>query len=54
MDVVVSLARREGWPRIEVDANVHALAFYERVGFVTDGEVGLEHGIAIRMHLDIE
>ncbi|MEQ1700902.1 MAG: GNAT family N-acetyltransferase [Ilumatobacteraceae bacterium] len=46
-------ARRADAVGIQVDANAHALAFYERIGFVTIGEVTLEHGTAIRMRLDL-
>ena len=42
-------ARLAGAIELHVDANSHALAFYERVGFVAIGEVALEHGIATRM-----
>jgi GNAT superfamily N-acetyltransferase len=50
---VVAVARGVGRGRVEVDANRHALAFYEQVGFVGLGEVSLEFGTAIRMRLDI-
>ena len=46
------LARRAA-PRVEVDANRHALAFYLEVGFVGTEPVVLEHGTAIRMGLDL-
>ena len=39
-------------PRIDVTANPHALAFYESVGFVGDGEVETSGGRAVRMHRD--
>ena len=32
-----------------VDANRHALAFYESAGFLIEGEVALEVGTALRM-----
>jgi GNAT superfamily N-acetyltransferase len=41
-----------GLERIEVTANGHALAFYERVGFVHDGPAETPGGPAFRMHLD--
>lgn len=50
---VRSAATASGHRRVEVDGNAHALAFYESVGFVSVGEVQLEHGTAIRMHLDL-
>jgi GNAT superfamily N-acetyltransferase len=39
-----------GHGRLEVTANPHALAFYEREGFVTDREVGTRFGPGSRMH----
>lgn len=53
VDDLRSTAAAAGRPRVEVDGNAHALAFYESVGFVSVGEVQLEHGTAIRMHLDL-
>jgi GNAT superfamily N-acetyltransferase len=50
---VVAVAAREHVQRVEVTANPHALAFYESVGFVHDGEVETRFGAGIRMHLDI-
>lgn len=50
---VRSAATASGHRRVEVDGNAHARAFYEAVGFVAVGEVQLEHGTAIRMHLDL-
>jgi GNAT superfamily N-acetyltransferase len=41
-----------GVERIEVTANGHAIAFYERVGFVHDGPAETPGGPAFRMHLD--
>jgi len=49
---VVTTAEREHVQRVEVTANPQALAFYETVGFVRDGEVGTRFGAAVRMHLD--
>ena len=46
-------ARRLGC-RLDVTANDHALAFYEQVGFVTDGFVDLEFGRGRRMHLAVD
>ena len=45
--------RRAGTAEIQVDANAHALAFCDQVGFVAIGEVALEHGIATRMTMHI-
>jgi GNAT superfamily N-acetyltransferase len=49
---VLALAGREHVRRVEVTANPHALAFYEKVGFVHDGQVGTRFGEGVRMHLD--
>ena len=43
-----------GVERIDVTANEHALAFYERVGFVHDGPAETPGGPAFRMHLDCD
>lgn len=50
---VVAVAERDHVRRVEVTANPHALAFYESVGFVHDGEVGTRFGPGARMHLDV-
>jgi ribosomal protein S18 acetylase RimI-like enzyme len=39
--------------RIEVTANGHALAFYESVGFISDGIRETQFGPGHRMHLDV-
>jgi GNAT superfamily N-acetyltransferase len=49
----VAVAEREHVQRVEVTANPHALAFYENVGFVHDGEVGTRFGAGARMHLEV-
>jgi len=46
-------AREDGVARIEVTANEHALAFYESVGFVSDGTRQTQFGRGRRMHLDV-
>jgi GNAT superfamily N-acetyltransferase len=46
-------ARRAGLTRIDLTANFHALAFYESVGFVRDGDEQTRFGPAARMHLDL-
>ena len=51
MTDAVAVARAAGATTIEVDANDHALAFYERAGFVAQREVALEYGRALRMRL---
>jgi predicted N-acetyltransferase YhbS len=45
-------ARAQGVSRIEVTANPHAMAFYERAGFVPDGTANTRFGPAPRMRLD--
>lgn len=50
---VLAGAREHGFGRIEVTANHHALAFYETVGFVIDGETETRFGTAPRMHLSV-
>jgi len=50
---VAEQARRRGVSRVEVDANDHALRFYEEVGFVSLERVALDHGTAVRMSLDV-
>jgi diaminopropionate ammonia-lyase len=47
-------ARRAGITRVDLTANPHALAFYERVGFVRDGDEPTRFGTGTRMHLDID
>jgi GNAT superfamily N-acetyltransferase len=49
---VVDLARSCGCPRVEVDGNPHARAFYEAVGFTAVADVATEFGPGIRMRLD--
>jgi len=50
---IVDLARRRDVPRITVTANDHALAFYERAGFVVDGMAETHFRASPRMHLDV-
>ncbi len=50
---VVETARRRGFSQIEVIANPHTVAFYEKVGFVVDGEVETRLGPGHRMYLAI-
>ena len=49
----VAIARDRGMTRLEVTANPRALEFYEKVGFVTVGEVATQFGPGIRMHRDL-
>jgi ribosomal protein S18 acetylase RimI-like enzyme len=53
LDVVAS-ARRDGFERINLTANEHALAFYESLGFVVNGVVETRFRPAPRMHLDLD
>ncbi len=53
IDDVRATTRVAGRDRVEVDGNRHALAFYTAAGFVAGAEVALDHGTAIRMHLDV-
>jgi predicted GNAT family N-acyltransferase len=45
LDALVARARERGLPGVELHAQVHARAFYERAGFVPFGTVYLEAGI---------
>jgi GNAT superfamily N-acetyltransferase len=45
--------RAEGRTRLEVIANRPALALYEKVGFVVDGEAETRFGPALHMHVDL-
>jgi ribosomal protein S18 acetylase RimI-like enzyme len=46
-------AREQGIARIDVTANGHALAFYEGVGFVSDGLSQTQFGRGHRMDVDV-
>ena len=45
LDLLVGRAAERGLPAVELHAQVHARAFYERAGFTPFGEVYLEAGI---------
>jgi GNAT superfamily N-acetyltransferase len=47
----MEVARQHGIQRIEVTANPHALAFYEKTGFAVDHDVATRFGPGPRMHL---
>ncbi len=47
-------ARTNGAARIEVDANDHALRFYESTGFVSSARIALPHGVATRMAITVD
>jgi GNAT superfamily N-acetyltransferase len=53
MQDAAAIARAQGVKRIEVTANPHALAFYERAGFVAAGTTETRFGPAARMHLAV-
>ena len=50
---MIAIARGRGIGRVEVTANPHALAFYEKAGFVTYREVATMFGTAPRMRADV-
>jgi GNAT superfamily N-acetyltransferase len=50
---LIAIARGQGIRRVEVTANQHALAFYEKTGFVVDREVTTMFGPAPRMHMEL-
>ena len=50
---LIAIAHGHGVRRVEVTANQHALAFYEKSGFVVDHEVTTMFGPAPRMHRDM-
>jgi GNAT superfamily N-acetyltransferase len=50
---LIAIARGRGVRRVEVTANQHALAFYEKAGFVAGHEVETRFGPAPRMHLEV-
>jgi len=45
LDLLVARAAERGLPAVELHAQLHARAFYERAGFVPFGEVYVEAGI---------
>jgi len=51
---VVERARRRGVGRVQLDANQHAVGFYEEVGFVAGAQVARDHGTTIRMTLIVD
>jgi len=53
VDDVMGFARSTGVARVAVDANPHARAFYESVGFEGDGPAVTEFGPGVRMHRDV-
>ena len=53
VDDLATRARQAGARRVDVTANLLAVGFYEKVGFVGAGEVPTQFGPALRMHLDL-
>ena len=51
---LIATARGRGIGRVEVTANQHALAFYEKAGFVIYREEATRFGPAPRMRLDVD
>ena len=48
MEAVIKAAREAGHPHAALSAQLHALAFYERLGFVAHGDVFMDAGIPHR------
>lgn len=48
MKAAIEAARHAGHSQVALSAQVHALAFYERLGFVAHGEAFLDAGIPHR------
>lgn len=49
LEALVAHARGQGWPEVTLHAQLHALPFYARAGFVPAGPVFAEAGIAHRL-----
>ena len=48
LSTLVEQARKRGFPRLQLHAQEHAIAFYRRHGFVAEGEIFDEAGIVHR------
>ncbi|MFN2409927.1 MAG: GNAT family N-acetyltransferase [Halomonas sp.] len=48
MAAAIATAQRVGHPEVALSSQLHALAFYERLGFVAHGEVFMDAGIPHR------
>nr|WP_301272807.1 MULTISPECIES: GNAT family N-acetyltransferase [unclassified Halomonas] len=48
MEAAIKAAREAGHPHAALSAQLHALAFYERLGFVAHGDVFMDAGIPHR------
>lgn len=54
LDVALRAARTAGWPEVTLHAQIDAIPFYRRAGFVADGDIFIEAGIRHRaMHLNL-
>ena len=54
MQAAIAAAQRQGHPAVELTAQTHALAFYERLGFTAFGDIFLDAGIPHRsMRLEL-
>lgn len=51
---LIDLAREQGFRRVFLDAQVEAIAFYRKLGFIPVGEIFMDAGIPHRhMYLDL-
>lgn len=48
LEMAVGQARQRGDARVWLEAQTHAIGFYARQGFITDGEIFMDAGIAHR------
>ncbi len=54
METLLAEARAQGLPRVDVDAQVQAMPFYHRLGFVEQGEEFMDAGLPhIKMTLEL-
>ena len=47
-DADIDVAREAGCRSVDLDSQVHAIGFYERLGFVAGGDVFMDAGIPHR------
>ena len=45
MDAIVVRARKQGWKQVELNSQTHAAEFYQKLGFVAEGDEFEEAGI---------
>lgn len=48
MQAAIEAARQAGHPQVVLSAQVHALAFYQRLGFIAHGDAFMDAGIPHR------